>query len=165
MNIRVAGIVKESIVDGPGIRYVIFAQGCKHNCPGCHNPRTHSFDEGYMVDIDDIIKELSLNPLLDGITFSGGEPLEQGDEFLDLAKRIKENSNLNIMVYTGYLYEAIIHSQNNSWKELLHLCDILVDGPFMEKEKDYRLVFKGSKNQRIINLKESKKEGRIILME
>ncbi|WP_303863784.1 anaerobic ribonucleoside-triphosphate reductase activating protein [Alkalibaculum bacchi] len=165
MNIRVAGIVKESIVDGPGIRYVIFAQGCKHNCPGCHNPRTHSFDEGYMVDIDDIIKELSLNPLLDGITFSGGEPLEQGDEFLDLAKRIKVNSNLTIMIYTGYTYESILKSNKQAWRELLDLCDILVDGPFVEEEKDYRLIFKGSKNQRIINLQESKKEGRIILME
>jgi anaerobic ribonucleoside-triphosphate reductase activating protein len=118
-----------------------------------------------MVDIDDIIKELSLNPLLDGITFSGGEPLEQGDEFLDLAKRIKVNSNLTIMIYTGYTYESILKSNKQAWRELLDLCDILVDGPFVEEEKDYRLIFKGSKNQRIINLQESKKEGRIILME
>lgn len=164
MNIRVTGIVKESIVDGPGIRYVIFAQGCKHHCPGCHNPHTHPFDGGYMVDINTILKEIASNPLLDGVTFSGGDPLEQGEEFLDLTKRIKTSSNLTIMIYTGYTYESILQSNKPPWGELLDLCDILVDGPFIEEEKDYHLVFKGSKNQRIIDLQESKREGRIILM-
>ena len=89
--IRIAGVVKESIVDGPGIRYVVFAQGCKHNCKGCHNPHTHSFEGGSIVEVDSIISEMKRNPLLDGITLSGGEPFEQAEGFAVLAQKARAN--------------------------------------------------------------------------
>lgn len=162
-TIRVAGIVKESIVDGPGIRYVVFTQGCKHNCPGCHNPHTHSFDGGMLMDIDTIIEELKSNPLLDGITLSGGEPFEQASVLAELADRAKE-LKLNVMVYTGYTYEHIIKSTsiNPGWDQLLDEADILVDGPFMQNKKSYLLSFRGSSNQRIIDVKQTKLTGEIV---
>lgn len=153
-KVRIAGIIKESIVDGPGIRYVVFAQGCKHNCPGCHNPHTHSFTGGYMMDIDTIIDDIKKNPLLDGITISGGEPFEQAGAFAELAKRVKEMS-LEVMVYTGYTFEEIISNinANNEWDDFLENADVLVDGPFIQDKKDCTLSFRGSSNQRIIDLR------------
>lgn len=153
-QIRVAGIVKESIVDGPGIRYVVFAQGCKHNCPGCHNPETHCFEGGYMIGIDTILQQIKTNPLLDGVTLSGGEPFEQAEAFVELAQKVK-NMNLHVMIYTGYIYEEILSKSKSlpSWGELLEAADLLVDGPFIEAQKDYNLKFRGSANQRIIDLK------------
>jgi anaerobic ribonucleoside-triphosphate reductase activating protein len=97
--LRIAGIIKESIVDGPGIRLVVFSQGCKHNCKGCHNPETHSFTGGRLINIEDILEMVKDNPLLDGITFSGGEPLEQAENFAALGERIKE-MGLNVITYT-----------------------------------------------------------------
>ncbi|MGI6712422.1 MAG: anaerobic ribonucleoside-triphosphate reductase activating protein [Bacillota bacterium] len=162
MQIRVAGIEKESIVDGPGIRYVVFAQGCSHNCPGCHNPETHSFDGGSMVEIDKIIQEVKSNPLLDGITLSGGEPLDQADGFAELAQKAGE-LGLNVMIYSGYTYEKIMRGTNPKWDRLLGLADILVDGPFIRNEQDMTLKFRGSKNQRIIDLKKTRLAGTIVL--
>lgn len=153
-QIRVAGIVKESIVDGPGIRYVVFTQGCKHNCPGCHNPQTHSFEGGSMMDVGIILQQIKENPLLDGITLSGGEPLEQAEELAELAAKVKE-MKLSVIIYTGYTYEQIIENSENrpGWKRLLQYTDILVDGPFMQELADPLLPFRGSSNQRVINLK------------
>ncbi|HHW31790.1 MAG TPA: anaerobic ribonucleoside-triphosphate reductase activating protein [Clostridiaceae bacterium] len=164
MEIRVAGIIKESIVDGPGIRYVVFAQGCKRNCPGCHNPQTHSFSGGKLIGVDEILEQIKRNPLLDGVTFSGGEPFEQAEQFAELAQRV-HNLNLNVMVYTGYTYEEIIDGAgaNPGWKKLLESADILVDGPFIQAEKDYMLRFRGSKNQRIIDLNKTRLAGTVIL--
>lgn len=154
VQIRVAGIVKESIVDGPGIRYVVFAQGCKHNCPGCHNPLTHPFEGGSMMDVDKILQQIKSNPLLDGVTFSGGEPFEQAVAFAVLAGEVAR-LGLNIIVYTGYTYEYI--RENGSvqlgWSELLEAADTLVDGPFIQELYDPMLRFRGSSNQRIIDLK------------
>jgi anaerobic ribonucleoside-triphosphate reductase activating protein len=164
MNIRIAGIIKESIVDGPGIRYVVFAQGCKHNCPGCHNPQTHSFSGGKLIGIDQIIEQIKRNPLLDGVTFTGGEPFEQAEQFAELGRRAQE-MGLSVMVYTGYLYEVIISKKdlNSGWSKLLEVADILVDGPFIEAEKDYLLKFRGSKNQRIIDLNKTRLTGTVVL--
>jgi anaerobic ribonucleoside-triphosphate reductase activating protein len=163
-QIRVAGIVKESIVDGPGIRYVVFAQGCKHNCPGCHNPQTHSFEGGTMVDIEEILQQIKRNPLLDGITFSGGEPFEQAAEFAELAQYVK-NMGLNVMVYTGYTYEDIISKSSirPDWDKLLKFADILVDGPFIMEKKNLLLKFRGSENQRMIDLKQTMLTGTVVL--
>ena len=105
--IKVAGIVKESIVDGPGIRLVVFGQGCKHHCPGCHNPESHSFEGGELMEIDSIMELVKENPLLDGVTLSGGDPFEQSESFAILAKKVKE-LGLNIITYTGYTYEEIL---------------------------------------------------------
>ncbi|MDP4180404.1 MAG: anaerobic ribonucleoside-triphosphate reductase activating protein [Bacillota bacterium] len=154
--IKIAGVVKESIVDGPGIRYVVFAQGCKHQCRGCHNPGTHSFDEGSFVDTDSIIEQMKANPLLDGITLSGGDPFEQAEGFAELAQRAR-TSGYSVMTYTGYTYEEIIKnmSQKQGWAKLMENTDILVDGRFEETKKNLMLNFRGSDNQRIIDVTKS----------
>src|SRR5690554_4064189 len=109
-TIRIAGIIEETIVDGPGIRFVVFAQGCRHNCPGCHNPDTHSFTGGVSVPISKLLEQISKNPLLDGVTFSGGEPFEQAEPFGKLAIALKEKG-LNVITYTGYTFEEIIEQR------------------------------------------------------
>lgn len=165
-NLRIAGIVKESIVDGPGIRLVVFAQGCNHKCPGCHNPGTHSFDGGIMASIDSICENFSGNPLLDGITLSGGEPFEQAAGFAELAHRARM-LGLHVMTYTGYTYEEIIEECENKheWRYLLEETDVLVDGRFEIEKRNLLLKFKGSENQRLIDVKRTKAENRIILAE
>ncbi|MGJ0847956.1 anaerobic ribonucleoside-triphosphate reductase activating protein [Tissierella praeacuta] len=149
-KIRIAGIEEESIVDGPGIRLVVFTQGCNHNCIGCHNPETHSFYGGKLVDIDSIINMIIENPLLDGITLSGGEPFEQAIECSILAKRVR-NMGLNVVTYTGYTFEEIL--RNDNFRELLLQTDILIDGKFDISKKSMMLQFRGSTNQRIIDVK------------
>ncbi|NLM76233.1 MAG: anaerobic ribonucleoside-triphosphate reductase activating protein [Clostridiaceae bacterium] len=163
VNIRIAGIINESIVDGPGIRMVVFAQGCRHKCPGCHNPETHSFDGGKLVAVSSILEQAKSNPLLDGITISGGEPFEQAESFAVLAKEAK-NLGLNIMTYTGYTYEYIVKnsSKHRGWEELLDETDILVDGRFEIEKRNLLLKFRGSENQRIIDVKRSKAENRVV---
>lgn len=146
---RIAGIVNDSIVDGPGLRYTIFSQGCSHNCPGCHNPETHSFDGGFEIDTESIISEISKNPLLSGVTFSGGDPIEQPAPFLELAKAIKK-MELNIWMYTGYTYEELTSMHNPIIQELLSYVDVIVDGPYIESKRQLDLEFRGSSNQRII---------------
>lgn len=163
-TIRIAGTVRESIVDGPGIRYVVFAQGCKHNCPGCHNPNTHAFDGGNLVEIDTIINEINGNPLLDGITLSGGEPFEQAEGLAELAQRVKQKG-LHVITYTGYTYEEITEGfkLRPEWERLIANTDILVDGPFDIHKKSMTLKFRGSENQRIIDVASTKTHGKVIL--
>lgn len=164
--LRIAGIIKESIVDGPGIRMVVFAQGCKHKCPGCHNPETHSFDGGELVTVESIIEKAKRNPLLDGITFSGGEPFEQAEAFAVLAREMRK-LNLDIMTYTGYTYEYIEKnlSKHSGWEELLNETDILVDGRYEEDKRNLLLKFRGSENQRVIDVNRTKAENRIVTIE
>lgn len=162
-KIRIAGKVDDSIVDGPGIRYTIFFQGCPHHCPGCHNPETHDFNGGHFEEIEDIVKEIKKNPLLLGVTISGGEPFSQKEELLTLVKEIRK-TNLNIMVYTGYTFEYLINLDSVT-KEILSNIDYLVDGPFILKERDLELIFRGSRNQRYIDVKKTLKENKIILVD
>ena len=152
LEIRIAGIVEESIVDGTGIRYAIFMQGCLRHCAGCHNPKTHSLDGGRIIDTREIIDAVKKNPLLSGITLTGGEPLLQIDAAIELARETK-NLGLDVWCYTGYTLEEI----PNSAQELLNYVDVLVDGPFVEDLRDLELVFRGSTNQRIIYLNELRK--------
>lgn len=163
-KIKVSGIVNESIVDGPGIRMVIFAQGCKHKCKGCHNPNTHSFDGGQLIGIDEIVNSIKNNCLLDGVTLSGGDPFEQAEMFAELAKEVKKMGK-NVVTYTGYTFEQLIKysSERKGYKELLENTDMLVDGPFILEEKSLQLKFKGSKNQRIIDVPKSIKNKKIAL--
>lgn len=163
-EVKIAGIIKESIVDGPGIRLVVFTQGCVHNCIGCHNPETHSFSGGYYMKIDEIINMIKENPLLDGITLSGGDPFVQAKACANLANKVKE-MGLNVVTYTGYAFEEIIQEMkiNHSWEKLLYATDILIDGRFDITKKSLLLKFRGSKNQRIINVKKSLNENKIIL--
>lgn len=165
-NIRIAGIINESIVDGPGIRMVVFAQGCRHKCPGCHNPETHAFDGGTLVTIESILEQARKNPLLDGLTFSGGDPFEQAEAFAMLAKEGKK-LNLDIVTYTGYTYEYLLEnaSKHRGWGELLDETDILIDGRYEAGRRNLLLKFRGSENQRIIDVKRTKTENRIAIIE
>lgn len=161
-KIRVAGITNDSIVDGKGFRLVVFTQGCLHHCKGCHNPETWAMDGGTLMDLDEIKEKVSRNGLLDGITFSGGDPFYQVKPCAELAKWAKERG-LNIWVYTGFLYEELLNMPEV--KEFLDLVDVLVDGPFILEEKSLLLNFRGSKNQRVIDLNETRKTGKVSLID
>lgn len=168
MKIRLATpvLMPDSIVDGEGIRTVIWTQGCSHKCPGCHNPQTHSFDDGFELDIEEVKDEIDKLEGQDGITFSGGDPLYQVDVCLELAKYIK-SKKMTIWCYTGFTYEALISlSKNNpNIKEFLKTIDVLIDGPFILEQKSLDCIFRGSKNQRIIDTKESLKQNKVCLVE
>ncbi|MFR5262826.1 MAG: anaerobic ribonucleoside-triphosphate reductase activating protein [Christensenellales bacterium] len=161
--LRIAGIMKESIVDGPGIRFAIFCQGCPHDCEGCHNPSTHSFQDGEIVKISNILKYIDENPLIQGVTFSGGEPLCQVKPFLSLAKEVK-NRNLHLLIYTGYTIEEleIRMKKEHELEELLRTADHLIEGRFVQKLRNLSLLYRGSSNQRIIDLNAYFSTGEII---
>ncbi len=151
-KLRVAGIVAESIVDGPGLRFVIFAQGCLHHCKGCHNPSTFDVNGGTLMDTDDLIAKIKKNPLLKGVTFSGGEPFLQAYAFSEIAKEC-HLMGLDVLSYTGYTFEELVagFGAHPEWKSLLENIDVLIDGPFIEEKKSLMLLFRGSSNQRILN--------------
>ena len=159
-ELRLSGLIDESIVDGPGIRYVIFTQGCPHHCPGCHNPQTHDFSGGFDCTVERLFREILKNPMLNGVTFSGGDPMFQAKGFAELARAIREQSSKSIWCFTGYLFENLV--KNPEQLELLRQIDVLVDGPFVQALRDEDLFFRGSSNQRIINVQKSLKEGRVI---
>lgn len=165
-KIRLSGIAYESLVNGPGIRRVFFSQGCRHNCEGCFNPETHDFNGGEEKDMDDLIKDVLDNPMLKGVTFSGGDPLERAEDFAYMAEAFKKK-NLNIWCYTGYKFEDIINNLDNNkgWKLLLSNIDVLVDGKFEEDNKQDGLKFRGSTNQRIIDVPNSLKNGEVITLD
>lgn len=165
-TIRIAGIVKESTVDGPGFRYVIFTQGCPHNCEGCHNPDTHDFKGGKIASIDKIVEDINKNPLLKGVTISGGEPFMQGRQVSNLISKIDKNK-LTVMVYTGFKYEQLLENANesNCYLDILKNTDVLIDGKFEKDLKDENVMFRGSTNQRAIEAKNSIESGKVILHE
>ena len=159
MELRIAGTVNDSIVDGPGIRFTIFTQGCPHNCEGCHNPQTHDFSGGTIVDTDELLEKIKGNPLLDGVTFSGGEPFCQAHVLAELGKEIRA-MGMNIITYTGYTFEQLYEKRDqNGWDELLAVTDYLIDGPFILAQKDWEIKFRGSSNQRYIDCQESLVKG------
>ncbi len=166
MKIRMSGVVEESIVDGPGIRYTVFVQGCLHHCEGCHNPQTHDFDGGYEDDTDNLYSKIMENPLLDGVTFSGGEPFCQAKPLAELGRRIK-SAGLGVMSYSGYTIEQLLDGANdeNGWLELLKTIDYLVDGRFVIALKSYECHFRGSTNQRIIDVPKTLKENHVVTCE
>ncbi len=162
MKLRIAGTVNDSIVDGPGIRFTIFTQGCPHNCKGCHNPQTHDFDGGELVDTDTLLEKIKSNPLLDGVTFSGGEPFCQAQTLAALGAEVKK-LGMNVITYTGYTFEQLYKDRDkNGWEELLTVTDYLIDGPFILEQKDWEIKFRGSSNQRYIDCQASLKEGRAV---
>lgn len=150
MKIRVAGEIEESIVDGPGLRYVLFVQGCPIHCKGCQNPQTWDMDGGKLVSVRAILEKIRSNPLIKGVTFSGGEPFAQAEALLPLA-RVLKRSGYHVMSYSGYTFEELMKS--DACRSLLFELDLLVDGPFIEEQKSLELLFRGSRNQRIIDLK------------
>lgn len=162
MKLRIAGTVNDSIVDGTGIRFTIFTQGCPHNCKGCHNPQTHDFDGGELVDTDTLLEKIKSNPLLDGVTFSGGEPFCQAQTLAALGAEVKK-LGMNVITYTGYTFEQLYKDRDkNGWEELLAVTDYLIDGPFILEQKDWEIKFRGSSNQRYIDCQASLKEGRAV---
>ena len=165
-TLRLAGVVNESIVDGPGIRTAVFVQGCPHRCEGCHNSHTWDFSGGYDREVDDIIETVSKNPLLKGITLSGGEPFSQAGPLSELAKKA-HNIGLDVFTYSGYTFEEILAGfrDNPGWRALLEQSDYLVDGKFDLSQKSLELRFRGSKNQRVLDVKKSLSEGRAVLSE
>lgn len=153
-----AGIVGDSITDGPGIRLTVFVQGCPHHCPGCHNPQTWPFAGGYTSTSEEVLAQIEANPLLGGVTFSGGEPFCQAAALLPLAEAIK-NLGLELAVYTGYTFEELLNLPDPAVKQLLALTDTLIDGPYLEAERNLELNFRGSANQRILKARESLAAG------
>ena len=156
---RISGVVNDSIVDGPGLRYTVFVQGCHRNCHGCHNPATHDPAGGYEESIEALIAGLDRNPLADGLTISGGEPFLQTEDCAKLAWLARRRGK-SVWVYTGYTYEEIL--THKEFRSLLEEIDVLVDGPFIESEKSYELHFRGSRNQRLINVPASLEEGKVV---
>ncbi len=155
--LRLAGTVAESIVDGPGIRYVIFTQGCPHRCPGCHNPETHDFTGGYAVEIGRLLAEIRRSPLVAGVTFSGGEPFAQAEALLPLAEALRADGR-HLMAFTGYTFEELMEGGEET-RALLSTLDLLVDGPFVQEQRSLTLRFRGSKNQRVLDVPQSLAAG------
>ncbi len=167
MTIQVAGIVPDSIVDGIGNRLTVFTQGCPHRCPGCHNPQTHAFGIGTEMTPEEILAQIADNPLLSGVTFSGGEPFSQAQALAELGQRVQEMGGLDIVTFTGYTFEQLLDGmeENPGWRALLEVTDVLIDGPFLMEQKSYELRFRGSSNQRCINVPESLRSGTVVLAE
>ena len=161
---RIANTVSDSIVDGPGLRFTVFTQGCPHRCPGCHNPQTHDPEGGSWADTEDILAAAAENPLLDGITLSGGDPFLQPVPCLALAEGAHK-IGLNVWTYTGYTWEALLEENDAEKLALLKETDVLVDGPFLLAERSLELRFCGSRNQRLIDVKKSLAEDKVVLWE
>lgn len=164
MEIRLAGLVPESIVDGPGYRFTVFVQGCPHACPGCHNPQSHDFQGGYLADTAEIIGRMGANPLVRGVTLSGGEPMMQAAALCEIAQAAKEKG-LSVWCYTGYTLEALMSRQDADCMRLLSYIDVLVDGPYIACERSLELLYRGSANQRLIDLPATRAAGEIRLYE
>ena len=162
MFIRIAGTVNDSIVDGPGFRFTVFTQGCLRNCPGCHNPDTHDVNGGREVAIESLIDEMRKNALLDGLTLSGGEPFLQPEPCARLASAAR-GMGLSVWAYSGYTFEQLRTEEDKA--KLLEMCDVLVDGPFLLAQRTLERRFRGSKNQRVINVRASLESGAIVLEE
>ena len=155
-TLRVAGVIEESIVDGPGIRFVLFLQGCHLHCPGCQNPQTWDFAGGTLVSAEEVLDRIKANPLVHGVTFSGGEPFEQAEALLPLAAALKA-LGYHLMAFSGYTLEQLLLEADR--RSLLEKLDLLVDGPFVEAEKSLELRFRGSRNQRIIHMQATRENG------
>ena len=158
--LNLSGIVSDSIVDGPGIRTTVFSQGCPHHCPGCHNPETWEFGCGTDMEEERILQIVQSNPLCRGVTFSGGEPFAQSTGFTRLARLLKEKG-YEVASYSGYTFEELLKG-NPSQRELLESIDILIDGRFRLEEKSLETPFRGSRNQRILDVKESLQQGKAV---
>ena len=157
--IRVLDILEDTMVDGPGFRTSIYCAGCGHKCPGCHNPQSWAFDGGREMTTEQLLKIIIDDPFAN-VTFSGGDPMYQASGFAELARAIREYTNKDIWCYTGFRFESLIQLEQ---LELLEQLDVLVDGPFIESLKDPDLLFRGSSNQRLIDVQKSLYEGKVVL--
>lgn len=162
MKFRIFGTADESYVDGPGIRFSVFVQGCPHHCPGCHNPESHDFAAGREADTADIIRQMTANPMLDGLTLSGGEPMCHPESCLELARAAKA-AGLNVWCYTGYTLETLQMESDPKRLALLEVVDVLVDGPFVLAQRSLELKYCGSRNQRLIDMHKTRQAGEVVL--
>jgi len=163
---RIAGLVQDSIVDGPGLRFTVFTQGCGLCCDGCHNPSAWDVDGGSEIEISEIIAEMDENPLTDGLTLTGGEPFMQAAGCAQIAAAAREKG-LNVWVYSGNTFEELLAKadMDSSIKGLLELCDVLVDGPFILSERSLSVKWRGSRNQRVVDVKKSLEAGEAVILE
>lgn len=159
--VRIANAVTDSIVDGPGLRFTIFTQGCPHHCPGCHNPETHDIAGGSERTVEELIQRMQESPLTDGLTLSGGEPFLQAEDCARIAQAAHQQG-WNVWTYTGYRYEDLTQAGRADWDALLEATDVLVDGPFLQESKSYDALFRGSTNQRLIDLNGTRKAGQVV---
>jgi anaerobic ribonucleoside-triphosphate reductase activating protein len=163
MEMRIAGTVRESVVDGPGLRFVVFAQGCRHGCDGCHNPDSWDPAGGTLVKTQDLLEQIKNTKLIKGVTFSGGEPFLQAAQMAWLGREVKK-LGLDVITFTGYTWEALLSlaEEDQAVHELLLASDYIVDGPFILEERDLEIPFRGSRNQRVIDVVKSRLEGVVI---
>jgi len=159
---RIASTIHDSIVDGPGLRFVVFTQGCTHCCPGCHNEETQPLDGGQEVPTQEVIADMNANPLTDGLTLSGGEPMLQPEACRALAAAAHERG-LNVWCYTGFLFEQLLEDPGQ--RALLDEVDVLIDGPFLLSRKSLTLKWRGSDNQRVLDVKKSLDQGAAVFLE
>jgi anaerobic ribonucleoside-triphosphate reductase activating protein len=159
--LNLSGIAGDSIVDGPGIRTTFFSQGCPHHCPGCHNPETWSFQGGTPMEETELLEIVETNPLCRGVTFSGGEPFSQAQGFAKLGRLLKEKG-YEVASYSGYTFEELLEG-TEAQKDLLSVLDVLIDGPFLLSQRSLELNFRGSRNQRVLNVPQSLREGKAVL--
>mgnify|MGYP002347110624 CR=1 FL=1 len=159
---RIANTVSDSIVDGPGLRLTVFTQGCPHRCPGCHNPDTHDPAGGREADVAELVGLMDGNPLLRGLTLSGGDPFLQAADCAALA-RAAHSRGLDVWSYTGWTYEQLLAGGDPDRLALLEETDVLVDGPFVAARKSYAALFRGSDNQRLIDMRQTRAQGRVVL--
>ena len=166
MKLHLAGFESESVVDGPGIRFVVFFQGCPHHCEGCHNPKTLDPSAGEVYGIEDVKGEITAARGITGVTFSGGEPFLQPEALVQLVKFVKE-LGLHVIIYSGYTYEELVSmaAKENTIEEILQHTDILIDGKYLKAQKDLSLAFRGSSNQRIIDVSATSQSGQVVTLE
>ena len=165
MKLQIAGIVDDSIVDGDGCRLTVFVQGCARRCPGCQNPETQPMEGGHAIDTAAILQQMAENPILSGVTFSGGEPFLQPAPLASLARAVHQRG-LDVWSYSGFTLEELAKraEKDKATRALLNELDVLVDGPYEEEQRDLTLHFRGSQNQRVIDMKKTRKTGRIVLL-
>lgn len=160
MTIRILSVVHDTTVDGPGFRTSIYCAGCGHHCAGCHNPQSWDFRQGDERTVDDLFQDVVSDPFAD-VTFTGGDPFYQAEAFAELARKIHENTEKTVWAYTGFLYEDLL--SNPGQRALLEQVDVLVDGPFVQSLRNEDLLFRGSSNQRLIDVPESLNQGKVVL--
>lgn len=158
---RIADFVQDSIVDGPGLRFTLFTQGCPHHCKGCHNPSTHDPEGGKEVTAEKVIEIMLSNPLTDGLTLSGGEPFAQAGDCAVIAKAAREHG-LNVWAYSGWTFEELMNNPDPEIRHLLELIDVLVDGRFVLAQRSLSLKWRGSGNQRVIDVSKSLAAGDVV---
>ena len=159
--ISVINIIEDTMVDGPGSRTAIYCAGCRHQCPGCHNPQSWDFEEGRAMSTDDIMRVIEADPFAN-VTFTGGDPMYQPEGFAELARAIRQRTpEKDIWCYTGFTFEQLLN--NPRQRALLELLDVLVDGPFVKAQRDETLRFRGSRNQRLIDVQTSLQQGHVTL--